>query len=148
MINTDCTATRIKAARERKHLTQEELAEQIGVSTQQMSFLEQGRSGLSLKALVNLCDRLDVSADHLLCRDTQEERGAFPGAPSWGRAILEEVQGLRSLLGTQRMPPRRTRRPSAAVLRAEENVERGSGSPGTVADAAKPPARPRKRKIV
>lgn len=57
---------RIKAARERKKLTQEELAEIVDLSPMHLSVLERGVKPPRLINLVRIANALDVSADELL----------------------------------------------------------------------------------
>ena len=57
---------RIKAAREKANLTQEQLSEQIEVSPQYISDLERGVVGIAIPTLKRLCVALSVSSDELL----------------------------------------------------------------------------------
>ena len=57
---------RIKAARERKGLTQEELAEEVDLSPMHVSVIERGVKLPKLETLINIANTLDVSADVLL----------------------------------------------------------------------------------
>lgn len=57
---------RIKAAREAKKLTQEQLAELVDLSPMHMSVLERGHKPPKLETLVIIANTLDVSADNLL----------------------------------------------------------------------------------
>jgi len=52
----------------RKHLrmTQDELADKMDVSTQMISYAEQGRKAIRPENLIKLCAALDVSADYIL----------------------------------------------------------------------------------
>jgi transcriptional regulator with XRE-family HTH domain len=49
------------------HLTQEKLAELIGISRNQMSNIECGNNKLSYKTLRKLCDALDICPCELIC---------------------------------------------------------------------------------
>lgn len=57
---------RCRKAREVVGYTQEQLAEQIGVSTQFLSDAERGITGMSVNTIVKLCNTLNISADFLL----------------------------------------------------------------------------------
>lgn len=57
---------RIKAAREAKKMTQEQLAELVDLSPMHMSVLERGHKPPKLETLVTIANALDVSADNLL----------------------------------------------------------------------------------
>lgn len=58
---------RIKIARIRKDLSQEELAEQTGFSNVHISNIESGSTKFSLTAVVKLANALDTSVDRFLC---------------------------------------------------------------------------------
>ncbi len=58
--------SRIRAARDRKGLTQEDLAELVELSSSHISVLERGVKPPKLDTLVNIANALDVSADTLL----------------------------------------------------------------------------------
>lgn len=57
---------RIKSAREKKGLTQEQLAEQVNLSPMHISVIERGNKLPRLETLINIANVLDVSADTLL----------------------------------------------------------------------------------
>lgn len=56
----------IKAARESSGYTQEQFAEEIGLSIQHISNLERGIAGPSIDAVIKMCRALNVSCDYLL----------------------------------------------------------------------------------
>lgn len=58
--------TRIRKAREEAGYTRERFAEMLDVSVSYMAELERGRTGLSLKTLVKICNILGLSADYVL----------------------------------------------------------------------------------
>ena len=57
---------RIKSAREKKGLTQEQLAEQVNLSPMHISVIERGNKLPRLETLIKIANVLDVSADTLL----------------------------------------------------------------------------------
>ena len=57
---------RIKSAREKKGLTQDQLAEQVNLSPMHISVIERGNKLPRLETLINIANVLDVSADILL----------------------------------------------------------------------------------
>lgn len=57
---------RIYHRRKEIKLTQECLAEKMGVSTQMISNLELGKKAIRPENLIKLCEVLDVSADYIL----------------------------------------------------------------------------------
>lgn len=57
---------RLRAARVSKHLTQQAMADMLGLSLNGYQKYEQGERQPSLDTLVNIVKILDVSADYLL----------------------------------------------------------------------------------
>ena len=57
---------RIKQARLNKRYTQEYVGEFIDVSNKHISEIERGIAGLSMSALMKLCELLEISADYIL----------------------------------------------------------------------------------
>ena len=58
---------RISQRRKELHLTQEKLAEKMGVSLQTISNIELGKKAIRPENLVKLCFFLEVSTDYILC---------------------------------------------------------------------------------
>ena len=56
----------VKLIREQAGLTQEQLAEILGLGDKHLSAIECGAAGLSMPVLVKLCDALSVTADSVL----------------------------------------------------------------------------------
>lgn len=65
-MNEKAIGKRIKAAREKKQLTQEQLAERVDLSPMHVSVIERGAKLPKLETLINIANVLDVSADTLL----------------------------------------------------------------------------------
>jgi len=65
-MNLKAIGTRIKEARESKHLTQEQLAEIVGLSTTHISVIERGVKAPKLETFIEIANALDVTADSLL----------------------------------------------------------------------------------
>lgn len=57
---------RIRKIRKAKRLSQEQLAEKIGISTTHMSHIETGNTKLSLQVFVDIAINLEVGTDELL----------------------------------------------------------------------------------
>ena len=57
---------RIMVRRKALRMTQEEMAERLGVSTQMISNLELGKKAIRPENLAKVCDVLDLSADFVL----------------------------------------------------------------------------------
>lgn len=58
--------TRIRKAREDLGYTREQIAEKLEVSVSYMAEVERGRTGISVKMLIKICDVLGLSADYVL----------------------------------------------------------------------------------
>lgn len=65
--------TRIRQAREQLGYTREQFAEKLDVSVSYLAELERGKTGISVKMLIKVCDLLGLSADYVLFG---EERNA------------------------------------------------------------------------
>lgn len=65
---------RIRKIRKAYGLSQEALAERVGISTTHMSHIETGNTKLSLPVLVDLAAVLDVRTDDLLCNSSASDR--------------------------------------------------------------------------
>ena len=65
-MNQKAIGRRIKAAREKKGMTQEQLAERAELSPMQARVMERGAKLPKLETLINIANVLDVSADVLL----------------------------------------------------------------------------------
>ena len=57
---------RIRELRTAKHMTQEYLADSVGVNVSHISNIERNKVSVSLSLLVNICNSLDVTLDYLL----------------------------------------------------------------------------------
>ena len=80
MSNKDVLAqmgNRIADRRKELSMTQENLAEAVGLSLQSISCIELGKKGVRPENLIKICEILDVSSDYLLRgkRDFQEMSG-------------------------------------------------------------------------
>ena len=60
---------KIQEAREKKHMTQEALAEAVNYSVDHISVIERGQKTPRLDKLVDIANALDVGADFLLDAD-------------------------------------------------------------------------------
>lgn len=63
---------RIKRARKEKNMTQEKLAEQIGVSIAFLSRIERGNSQVNIKRLSQICKILDLTEGEILNGSSNE----------------------------------------------------------------------------
>lgn len=67
---------RIRKVRKAKRLSQEQLAERVGISTTHMSHIETGNTKLSIEVFAEICTVLESRADELLfgVREVQTEQ--------------------------------------------------------------------------
>ena len=68
---------RIRACRLSKGMTQEQLANEVGVVVTHISHIETGNSVPSLKTLIDIINALDCSADELLCIEIKKAKPVF-----------------------------------------------------------------------
>ena len=57
---------RIRRAREERGYTREKFAEKLDVSVSYLAELERGRTGISVKMLIKVCNVLGLSSDYIL----------------------------------------------------------------------------------
>ena len=67
VIDYDAIGMRIKIARIKAKMTQEVLADQVGLSVVHISNIETGNAKMSLQAIIDIANTLSVSVDDLLC---------------------------------------------------------------------------------
>ena len=84
---------RIRRYRKACGLSQEALAQKVGISVTHMSHIETGNTKLSLPVLVSLAEALEVSTDELLLQGSPTERGG----------VLDELAQLLESCTTQQM---------------------------------------------
>ena len=65
---------RISQRRKQLHMTQEQLAEKMGVSLQTVSCIELGKKAIRPENLANLCVHLGVTADYILYGKRNEQQ--------------------------------------------------------------------------
>lgn len=102
---------RIRAARKRKGLTQQQLAELAGIEPNHLSHIERGLSLGSVQSLVNIALSLEVALDSLLADSLPEERSFYLGA------ISDELKSCspQELRVVEGVIPYVDRKPAAAV---------------------------------
>lgn len=95
---------RIAQRRKELHLTQEQLADKMGVSLQTVSCIELGKKAVRPENLANLCTYLDVSADYILYgrRGSQQMTDVVAKLSSLDTEAYRAVQGLIELLHRKR----------------------------------------------
>lgn len=65
---------RIAQRRKELHMTQEQLAEKVGISLQTVSCIELGKKAVRPENLAKLCTALQVSADYILYGRRSEQQ--------------------------------------------------------------------------
>ena len=65
--------TSIRKAREEMGYTREKFAEKLDVSVSYLAELERGRTGISVKMLIKVCNVLGLSADYVLFGNERTE---------------------------------------------------------------------------
>ena len=76
-LNFKAIGKRIKIARLKTDLTQEIMAEKIGVTPQHVSNIETGNSSVSLTTLIAIANLLTVSVDELICDTVLKTKYVF-----------------------------------------------------------------------
>lgn len=68
---------RIKRAREKKRLSQADLAAKVQLSTQHISNVENAKSKIGLEKLVSIANTLDTTVDEFLCGSVRKSRSIY-----------------------------------------------------------------------
>ena len=68
---------RIKAARQQKHYTQDQVAEMCDVSIQHISNIENNKTKVSLPLLIDIANALQVTLDQLVCGVLQQADAVY-----------------------------------------------------------------------
>lgn len=76
-LNFKSIGKRIKIARLKTDLTQEIMAEKIGVTPQHVSNIKTGNSSVSLTTLIAIANLLKVSVDELICDTVLKTKYVF-----------------------------------------------------------------------
>ena len=87
---------RIRRAREDLGYTREKFAELLDVSVSYMAEVERGRSNVSVKMLIKICDVLGLSADYLLFGEKRTEASML--ADMIGRVDAQYLPLLNSVI--------------------------------------------------
>ena len=95
---------RIAQRRKELHLTQEKLADKMGVSLQTVSCIELGKKAVRPENLANLCSYLNVSADYILYgkRSEQQMNDTIAKLSALDREAYTTVRELIDLLHDRR----------------------------------------------
>ena len=78
---------KVKQIRLNKGVTQEQLAEAVGVGVTHISHLETGSGTVSLKVFLAIVNYLECSADEILCKEIQTAR---PIVNNWLAELVDD----------------------------------------------------------
>ena len=87
MIDYSSIGYKVKQARIKAGITQEQLAEAVGVGVTHISHLETGSGTVSLKVFIAIVNFLNCSADDLLCK---EIKTAKPLVDNWLTELIAD----------------------------------------------------------
>ena len=87
MIDYKSLGVRIRTVRLAKKLTQEQLAEAVGVGVTHISHIETGNSIPSLQVMIDIINTLNCSADELFCMEIGQAR---PLLDSWLNELVAD----------------------------------------------------------
>ena len=87
MIDYGAIGSKVKEIRVKKGITQEQLAEAVGVGVTHISHLETGSGTVSLKVFVAIVNYLECSADELLFKEVSNAR---PIVNNWMAELIED----------------------------------------------------------
>lgn len=87
MIDYKDVGARIRAVRLSRKMTQERLADAVGVGVTHISHIETGNSIPSLQVFVDILNTLNCSADELLCLELEQ---AQPQFDAWIKGIFTD----------------------------------------------------------
>lgn len=87
MVDYKDIGQRIRIVRQQHKLTQEQLAEAVGVGVAHISHIETGNSIPSVQVLLGIINTLNCSADELLCINIKND---LPVVNSWIADLLSD----------------------------------------------------------
>lgn len=98
---------RIRAARQKRGITQEKLAEIVEAGTTHISHIETGNTIPSIKMFIAIVNALNMSADELLCDNLEKSKYVYHNelaeithncSENEMRVIVETVKSIKSAL--------------------------------------------------
>ena len=87
MIDYKSIGQKVKAIRLEKGVTQEQLADAVGVGVTHISHLETGSGSVSLKVFIAIINYLECSADEVLCKEVAV---AKPHVDNWLTELVSD----------------------------------------------------------
>ena len=91
MVDYKTLGSRIRAVRLEKKMTQEQLAEAVGVGVTHISHIETGTSIPSLQVMLDIINALGCSADELFCMEIDQAR---PLMNSWLSELVADCSNM------------------------------------------------------
>lgn len=82
---------RVRKLRRQMHLTQDQLAEQLGLSASFLGHIERGTRAASLETVIALCKALHTSPSYLLSASLDNEPSPTSDTPEFNRTRFEEL---------------------------------------------------------
>ncbi len=107
MLNYFEIVQRIRHSRKAQGLSQEQLAERVGISLPHMSHIETANTKLSLQVLVDIAAALGVSTDELLTDAPERRRTEAHGeigqlldscSPGQAKAMAKMLRGIKAAM--------------------------------------------------
>ena len=89
---SNLSSERLKALREARKLTMQELADKLGVSKSMISYYEKGKKTPSVKTIDKMADTLNVSVDYLIGKSD-----AFDGSESTSKEAKDFMEKFEKL---------------------------------------------------
>lgn len=104
MVARNAVGLRVREMREAREMTQEQVAELLGLAASAVSRIESGERGLTAAELAQLAERFGVSADFLLFGEREEEvllraEGDAADAVEFARELVRDIEFLAALRG-------------------------------------------------
>lgn len=112
VLNYGLIGKRVKEIRERKFMTQVELAEHCRTTAQYLSQIEHGKKQPSLQTLVGIAEALEISMDELLGGNQVRNQKLYQNelgqlledcSPYEKRVLYELIRETKKILRTNRM---------------------------------------------
>ena len=72
VFNKEKMGAKIRQARKENGLTQEKLAKKLNFNSRTINLMENGKCGLTIETLINLCDVLGVTPNYILSYKSNE----------------------------------------------------------------------------
>ncbi len=95
VIAKDQVGRRVRAIRQKRGLTQQELADLLGTNQSHVANVERGERGVTIHQIVKMAKALQASTDEILLGDKNDAKDSTP--VSVDRRFLRRLQRLSSL---------------------------------------------------